>query len=516
MTLTLLCLAPLVGALFTAVVPARQRESALGFSALTLVLGIVAVSVDHAVTWRWIDALGVHWALGLDGMGRLMVLLTVVLVPLVMVAAVLSGRDHGVGWFAWTLALESFALVVFCATDVFVFYVFFEATLIPAYFLIGGYGGPRRSAAALKFLMYQLGGGLVLLGGVIGLYVVAAQQGSPSYLLSDLQQLDLNTTAGRWIFVAFFVAFAVKAPLFPLHTWLADTTEQATPPTSVLLVCILDKIGTFGMIRFCLGLLPGASDWATPVVVTVALVSIVYGAVLAIGQDDLLRLIGLTSLSHFGLITLGIFAGTADGTSGAILYMVNHGVATAALFLVAGMLIHRRGTASIAAMRGLERAAPVMAGVFLVAGLATAGLPGLSQFVSEILVFISAFAYHWVVGAIAVTAIVLAAIYVLWAYQRIFTGPLGGRAVRPATAERVEANPADPVGLDMPSFVPHDGGLTSAATDLSRGEVGVLAPLLAALLVFGFVPGPLLHWANQPAQDLHPATAVTAEVSDVH
>jgi len=484
--LTALCLVPFVGALASAVRPGgagRRRLTAVVVAVATLVLGIVAVAGSYTEDRHWIAPLGVHWALGLDGMGKLMVLLTVVLVPLVMLAA---WRDHGTGWFAWTLALESFALIVFCAQDVFVFYVFFEATLIPAYFLIGGYGGPRRSLAALKFLMYQLGGGLVLLGGVIGLYVVAAQQGSPSYLISDLQHLDLNTTAGRWIFVAFFIAFAVKAPLFPLHTWLADTTEQATPPTSVLLVCILDKIGTFGMIRFCLGLFPDASHWATPVVITVALISIVYGAVLAIGQDDLLRLIGLTSLSHFGLITLGIFAGTVDGTSGAILYMVNHGVATAAMFLAAGMLIRRRGTASIRAMAGLERSLPVLAGVFLVAGLATAGLPGLSQFVSEILVFISAFAYHWWVGAIAVTAVVLAAIYVLWAYQRIFTGP--------------------------PVAAPVEG-----PRDLDRAEIGVLAPLLVALLFFGFVPGPLLHWANQPAQELHPvATTAAAEVSDVH
>ena len=208
-----------------------------------------------------------------------------------------------------------------------------------------------------------------------------------------------------------------------MHTWLADTTEQATPPTSVLLVCVLDKIGTFGMLRFCLGLFPEASDWATPLVVVLALVSIVYGALVAIGQDDILRLIGLTSLSHFGFITLGIFVFTTQGASGSILYMVNHGVATAALFLIAGFVIKRRGTTLISRMGGLEKVTPVAAGLFLVAGLATAGLPGLSQFVSEILVLISAFDYRWYVGAVAVTGIVLAAFYMLWAYQKMFTGP---------------------------------------------------------------------------------------------
>ena len=241
----------------------------------------------------------------------------------------------------------------------FLFYVVFEATLIPAYFLIGGFGRERRSAAALKFLMFQLGGGLVLLGSVIGLYVVSAQQGSPSYLYDDLQQLDISTSAGRWLFAGFFIAFAVKAPLFPVHTWLADTTEQATPPTSVLLVCVLDKIGTFGMLRFCLGLFPEASDWATPLVIVLALISIVYGAFVAIGQDDILRLIGLTSLSHFGFITLGIFVFTTQGATGSILYMVNHGIATAALFLIAGFVIKRRGTTLISRMGGLEKVTPV-------------------------------------------------------------------------------------------------------------------------------------------------------------
>ena len=201
--------------------------------------------------------------------------------------------------------------------------------------------------------------------------------------------------------------------MFPVHTWLADATEKATPGTSVLLVCVLDKIGTFGMMRFCLGLFPEASQWATPVVITLALISIVYGALVAIGQDDMLRLIGLTSLSHFGFIVLGIFVFTSQGSSGSILYMVNHGLATAALFLVAGFLIRRRGTASIAAITGVEKAAPVLAGVFLVAGLAALGLPGLSPFVSEFLVIIAAFQYQWWVGAIAVTAIVLAAFYIL-------------------------------------------------------------------------------------------------------
>ena len=481
--LTVLWAVPLAGALLVAFLPKARgevlpKQVALAVSVVTLVVGIaVALQFDPGDGMQltevhdWISAFGVHYALGVDGLGLLLVLLTVALVPIVFIASWHEADGRGAAaFFAWALALESFALAVFLATDVFLFYVVFEATLIPAYFLIGRYGRPGRAFAALKFLMYQLGGGLVLLAAVIGLYVVSARAGTPSYLISDLQQIDMSTTWERWLFVGFMVAFAVKAPLFPLHTWLADTTEKATPGTSVLLVCILDKIGTFGMLRYCLGLFPGASQWATPVVVTIALISIVYGAFLAIGQDDILRLIGLTSLSHFGFITLGIFALTSQGGSGSILYMVNHGVGTAALFLIAGYLIRRKGTSLISEITGVESSAPVLAGLFLVAGLATAGLPGLSQFVSEILVMIAAFDYHWWVGAVAVTGIVLAAIYVLWLYQRTMTGP-------PA--------PGD-----------------AAVKDLDRRELAAVVPLVVGLLLFGFYPMPLLHAANPTVDSL--------------
>jgi NADH-quinone oxidoreductase subunit M len=481
--LTVLWALPLVGALVTAFVPkapgsALPKQVALVFSLLTLAVGIaIAAQYDAGdgmqltETHSWIKAFGVHYALGVDGLGLLLILLTVALVPIVFVASWHEADDRGPAvFFAWALALESFALAVFAATDVFLFYVVFEATLIPAYFLIGRFGREGRAFAALKFLMYQLGGGLVLLAAVIGLYVVSADAGSPSYLLSDLQQLDIGTNAERWLFVGFMIAFAVKAPLFPLHTWLADTTEKATPGTSVLLVCVLDKIGTFGMLRFCLGLFPEASQWATPVVVVLALISIVYGALIAIGQDDILRLIGLTSLSHFGFITLGIFAFTSQGGSGSILYMVNHGVGTAALFLIAGYLIRRKGTSLISEITGIESKAPVLAGLFLVAGLATLGLPGLSQFVSEILVLISAFDYHWWVGAVAVSGIVLAAIYVLWLYQRTMTGP----------------------------SAPGDEGVS----DLNGRELVAVVPLMLALVLFGFYPMPLLDVSNPTVHTL--------------
>jgi NADH-quinone oxidoreductase subunit M len=495
--LTLLIVVPLVGAVVTAALPAGHRlvlpkQVALGTSLLTFVLAVVMsfgyhlnggyqFTEDHT----WIKAFGAHYALGVDGLGLLMVLLTAVLVPIV-VGAGWHDADPGVtmrlddeaaatrhtkAFFAWTLALEALSIAVFSAADAFLFYVVFEATLIPAYFLIGGFGGNRRRRAAVKFLVYQLAGGLVMLASVIGLYVVSAGHGNPSYLFTSLQGLSIDPGTQKWLFVGFFVAFAIKAPLFPVHTWLPDTTEQATTGTSVLLVCVLDKIGAYGMLRFCLGLLPDASRWATPVVITLALISIVYGALVAIGEDDMLRLFGYMSVSHFGFIVLGIFLLTSQGGSGAVLYMVNHGLATAALFLVAGFLIKRRGTSSIRAMGGVEKVAPVLGGLFLVFGLAALSLPGLSPFVSEILVIIAAFQHHWWTGAIAVSAIVLTAWYILWMYQRTMTGPelIGGREVE--------------------------------TRDLDRREVGALAPLFVALILFGFFPMPLLKVINPYVAD---------------
>ena len=505
--LTILILIPLVGAGVTAMSPrAIARQVGIAFAGVTLLVAlIIAAQYNVDGGWQfeehhtWIKAFGVSYSVGLDGLGLLMVLLTALLVPVVMLASwhdtdlaetgddedAEDGEDgetlerNPAAYFALMLGLSAASLAVFMATDVFLFYVVFEATLIPAYFLIGGFGREGRGRAAVKFLVYQLAGGLIMLASVIGLYVVSARAGDPSYALSDLAALDIDPITQRWLFIGFFVAFAIKAPMFPVHTWLADTTAEATPGTSVLLVCVLDKIGTFGMLRFCLGLLPDASVWATPFVVILALISIVYGAIVAIGQSDMLRLIGLTSLSHFGFIVLGIFVFTDQGEVGAILYMVNHGLATAALLLIAGYLVRRRGTASIAAYGGVEKVTPVLAGLFLIAGLAACGLPGLAPFVSEILVMISAFDYAWWAGAISVSAIVLSALYVLWLYQRTMTGP-----TVPEVADFV---------------------------DLNRREVGAVAPLILALVLFGFFPMPLLDVINPTVDTILSNVGVTDE-----
>ncbi|HET9498842.1 MAG TPA: NADH-quinone oxidoreductase subunit M [Marmoricola sp.] len=514
--LSSLLVLPAVGAVVVALLPGRLAAAtpkvvALAFSLATLVLAVVIafqydagggmqLTEDHT----WIETFGAHYALGIDGVGLTLLLLTTILSPVVLLASWHDAdRAHratdGIvddsrprwsakAFFAWMLALEALAIGVFAATDVFLFYVFFEATLIPIYFLVGGYGGPRRARAAMKFLLYSLLGGLVMLAAVIGLYVESAKtSGGPTYLLSELSRLDLSTDVGRWLFLGFFIAFAIKAPMFPVHTWLPDTTEQATPGTSVLLVSVLDKIGTFGMIRFCLELFPEASRWATPVVVVLAIISILYGALMAIGSDNIYRLIAYTSVSHFGFIVLGIFVMNSQGLSGANLYMFNHGLSTAALFLISGFLITRRGSALISDFGGVEKVAPVLAGLFLVAGLSSLSLPGLSPFVSEFLVIVGAFSYSAWAAAFCIVAIVLAAIYILWMYQRTMTGP-----TRPEVA---------------------------GMRDLHTREIVAVAPLVLLIIVLGFFPKPLLDIINPAVEHtMHqvdqsdPAPTVPAEV----
>jgi NADH-quinone oxidoreductase subunit M len=355
--------------------------------------------------------------------------------------------------------------------------------LIPMYFLIGGFGdrahaageeeaGKQRSYAAVKFLLYNLAGGLIMLAAVIGLFVATSDQlGEGTYSLQQIVQaradgdFQLGTNTERLLFLGFFFAFAVKAPLWPLHTWLPNAMGESTAPVAVLITAVVDKVGTFAMLRFCLGLFPEASAWATPVVIVLALVSILYGALLAVGQRDMKRLIAYASISHFGFIVLGIFAMTSQGQSGATLYMVFHGVSTAALMLVAGFLISRRGSRLIADYGGVQKVAPVLAGTFLVGGLATLSLPGLAPFISEFLVLVGTFSRYPVAGIVATAGIILAALYVLLMYQRTMTGPVEKSVVR-----------------EMP--------------DLRPRELAVVAPLIALLIFFGVFPQSLTGIVN--------------------
>ncbi len=498
--LTALWALPTVGAAVVMLLPAAQRALAkwlalaISLAALGLA-GVIAVGFDPAgeqyqfvESHRWIPSFGTGYILGVDGIALALVVLTAVLLPLLIIAGWNdAAHQTGLGgrgvqaYLALTLAVEGMVFMSLVALDILLFYVFFEAMLIPMYFLIGGFGGEHRSKAAVKFLLYNLFGGLVMLAAVIGLYVVTAGSDAFDSGTFDFRaivaavssgEFAINPAVANFLFLGFMFAFAVKAPLWPFHRWLPDAAVQATPASAVLMMAIMDKVGTFGMLRYCLPLFPDAATYFRPLVITLAVIGIIYGAVLAIGQTDVMRLIAYTSISHFGFIILGIFVMTSQGQSGSTLYMINHGISTAALFLIAGFLVSRRGSRLIDAYGGVQKVAPVLAGTFLVAGLATLSLPGLAPFISEFLVLIGTFTRYPVVAVFAATALVLSAVYILWMYQRMMTGPVRDELL--------------------------DG--ENKVRDLVPRELIVVAPLIALLLVLGIYPKPALDVINPAVQ----------------
>ena len=480
--LTLIMAIPLVGAALIATLPQAKsllaKQLALGTTLVAAVATILmTVNFERANTdlqfvesYDWIKAFGIKYAVGVDGIALVLILMTALLTPIVVLAGWNesdNGRWSTKTFYILILVLQTMSFGVFAATDVFLFYVFFEAMLVPVYFLIGGYGSGERTAAAVKFLLYSLFGGLLMLASIIGLYVLSGEQGGHTFNIAALSQLEMSSTTQNFLFLGFFIAFAIKAPLFPFHTWLPDAAKSATPGTSVLLLGVLDKVGTFGMIRYCLALFPEATKTFTPLIITLSVISIVYGAFLAIGAKDIKRLIAYTSISHFGFITLGIFAMTTQGHSGATLYMFNHGFSTAALFLVAGWMISRRGSSTIADFGGLQRVTPVMAWSFFIAGMSSLALPGLSSFVSEFLVLVGTFTRYPVAAAIATFGIVLAALYVLIPVQRALHGPT----------------------------TPGNENLA----DLNIREKLAIAPVIAVIVFLGFYPAPALNIINPAA-----------------
>jgi NADH-quinone oxidoreductase subunit M len=480
--LTLIMAIPLVGAALIATLPQTKsllaKQFALGTTLIAALATIVmTINFDRAVTdlqfvesYDWIKAFGIKYSVGVDGIALVLILMTALLTPIVVLAG--WNESQGGRWSTKTfyiliLILQTMSFGVFAATDVFLFYVFFEAMLVPVYFLIGGYGSGERAAAAVKFLLYSLFGGLLMLASIVGLYVISGEQGGHTFSITALSELELSSTTQNLLFLGFFIAFAIKAPLFPFHTWLPDAAKSATPGTSVLLLGVLDKVGTFGMIRYCLTLFPDATKTFTPLIITLSVISIVYGAFLAIGAKDIKRLIAYTSISHFGFITLGIFAMTTQSHSGATLYMFNHGFSTAALFLVAGWMISRRGSSTISDFGGLQRVTPIMAWSFFIAGMSSLALPGLSSFVSEFLVLVGTFTRYPVAAVIATFGIVLAALYILIPVQRSLHGPT----------------------------TPGNENLK----DLNLREKIAIAPVMAIIIFLGFYPAPALNVINPAA-----------------
>lgn len=497
--LTLLVAFPAVVALIIWAVPALRKfgRQIAFWASIAMAAAVVTLAcffdwsqagtTQFVESFHWIDPIGVTWSLGLSSLGLVMLLLAALLVPLVLASA--RGEDkqdeRGGGYAALIMVLYAFIIMIFTAFDMVVFYIAFEAMLVPLFFMVGRFGtGENKRKAAMKFLIYSLFGGLVMLGGLVVIFAYLSSQGAiqPTSFRFDELATVLPTMSSGWqlaVFIPLFIAFAIKAPMVPVHTWLPDTAAAARPGTSVLVVGILDKIGTYGMIVMLLFMLPAASESVRPTIVILAVVSILWGGFAANGQKNLLRLVSFTSVSHFGFIVLGIFIGSQIALTGAMFFMVAHGLSIAALFLISGYLIDRGGSPSVLKYGGMQRVTPVLAGTWLFAGLASIALPGLSGFVPEYLVLMGTYQVSVVLAVFAVFGVILAALYILMPYQRIFTG-----RVNPELA-------------DVP--------------DMTARQKWVVAPLLAGTVILGIWSAPLVGALSQVSEQSLLSQSVSAE-----
>lgn len=469
--LTWLVLLPVLGAVAVALVPASRKEIHLPLgvasSMATLALaGYLFWAFEPVAGFQfveytsWYASWGIGWYLGVDGISLPMVLLTAVLVPIALGAST-SITTKTKGFVVLVLFLQAGMIGSFLALDLFLFFIFFEAVLIPMYFIIGLWGGERRVYAASKFFIYTAFGSALMLAGIIAMAFMQEATGNPSLSILDLMELDLSLGTERWLFAMFALAFAIKVPLFPLHTWLPDAHTEAPTAGSVLLAGVMLKLGTYGLIRFNLSLFPQASVDAVWIMGILAVIGIVYGAIVAIVQPDLKRLVAYSSVSHLGFIVLGTFALTSGSLQGAVIQNFNHGLTTGALFLLVGMIYERRHTKQISELEGLQKVMPLLAGSFLFMAFASIGLPGLNGFVGEFLILVGSYVTLPPLAILAATGVVLAAIYLLWAYQRVFTG----------IPQREE---------------------NKVLTDLTGREMALLAPLVVGVIVVGLFPSVLL------------------------
>jgi NADH-quinone oxidoreductase subunit M len=463
---------PALGAILSFLIASEEmvKRTALVASLLTFLCSLIPFfAFDPALAgmqfverYSWIPLLGIRYEVGVDGISLLLILLTTFLVPLSILASWDSITTRRREFLASMLFLETGMVGVFAAVDLFLFYVFWEATLIPMYFLIGVWGGPQRIYAAIKFMLYTMAGSLLMLVAILALYVLHRQAtGEVSFNLLELARVELSASAQRWLFWAFFLAFAIKVPLFPFHTWLPDAHVEAPTAGSVILAGVLLKMGAYGFVRFCLPLFPQASLQAATLIGILALIGIIYGAAMALVQADIKKLVAYSSVSHLGYVVLGIFAFNQTALDGAVLQMVNHGLSTGALFLLVGMLYDRRHTRLIADFGGLTQVIPRFAAIFMLVTLASIGLPGLNGFVGEFLVLVGTFKTSPGFAVIAAVGVILAAIYMLWMYQRTMFGE-----------------------------VTHADNRTLA--DLSPRELMVLVPIILVIVWIGVYPRPFL------------------------
>jgi NADH-quinone oxidoreductase subunit M len=482
--LTALLVWPLVAALIVLLAPARwAKHLALAASLIEFALSVPlwwtfapAGGMQFRFAAPWIAEWGIWYAVGVDGISLFMVLLTTFLMPLSVLGSYGSIQKREAAYYALLLVLTTGMIGVFVALDLFLFYVMWEVMLIPMYFLIGVWGGERRLYAAIKFFVYTMFGSLLMLVAIIGLwYVVGAHTGVYSF---DYHHLLGNAGAVGgplvyWFFGAFFLAFAIKVPIFPFHTWLPDAHVEAPTAGSVILAGILLKMGTYGFLRFALPLFPTAAlhPAVQTTIVVLALVGILYGGLVAMVQPDFKKLIAYSSVAHLGFVMLGIWALTLQSVQGALLVMINHGISTGALFFLVGMIYERRHSRLIDAYGGLARVVPVFAAVLTVVSLSSIGLPGTNGFVGEFLVLVGSFKTYPVATGIATVGVIVAALYLLWALQRLIFNPLAH-----AENERL--------------------------TDLTPRELAVLVPLLACIVWLGVYPKPVLERMEPAARQL--------------
>jgi NADH-quinone oxidoreductase subunit M len=467
--LSALVVLPAAGALAVALVP-RSRDDVAWPLGIAVAVATAALSVYLLVQFdtgadgfqfvsqhTWVRSFGISWKLGVDGISLFLVVLTGVLFP---VAIAGSYVHHDVkAYLAWLLLLEAGCMGVFLALDLFAFFVFWELVLVPMYMLIGGWGYERRVYAAVKFFLFTSLGSALMLVAILTLAFI--HDGGPTFDLVRLAtDQDFSRTTGYWLFAAFALSFAIKVPLFPVHTWLPDAHTEAPTAGSVILAGVLLKLGTYGFLRFGLYLFPDASVRFAPVLLTLGVIGITYGAIVATMQRDLKRLVAYSSVAHLGFIVLGTFALTTQGLQGGLLQMVNHGLSTGALFLLVGMIYERRHTREIAALRGLQKPAPVLAAVFTVVMLSSIGLPGLNGFVGEFLILLGTFVTRRWWAVVGATGVILAALYLLWAYQRVFHGS------------------------------PDDANATFR--EITWREGAVMAPLVGLIVLLGVYPKPFL------------------------
>ena len=448
----------------------------------------------------WIPQLGVNYHVGVDGLSLILILLTTIVVPVAIWSSVTSIQHRLREFLALLMVLEASVLGVFVALDVVLFYFFWEGMLIPTYFLIGVWGGQRRIYAALKYILYTMAGSLLMLVGVIGVYFFAHNAAGTPLRSFDMVVLTQSSVFGlnaqAWLFVAFGLAFAIKAAVFPLHTWLPDVYTESAMPVTIVMSAVLSKMGIYGFLRFCLPLFPSASHRFAGVISFLALVGILYGALLALSQKDIKRLVACSSISHLGFITLGVFAFTVQSIQGATLQLLNHGIIIAALFLIVGQIYQRWGTTRLAELGGFANGTPVLAAAFLFVTLAALGLPGLNGFVGEFLILLGTFPNNPLYASLATIGVILAAAYMLRLFQGVMHGPGPG-----------VARPAD--GSGGPEEGQHHHSAAAAAApargvpDLRIGqEWPALAPLLVLILWIGVAPNGWLTPTGTTAQQI--------------